>query len=116
MLFIADTKSTYTNMYMRHAILVITEWLKQPRHRLPRGFPLDAIIEAMTLITTNTIFEWGEMYFFQLLGTAMGTSSVCMWATIYFAVHESSGLMVTFRTTYSVINVPRKCAPHLTRL
>ena len=46
----------YTNMHVGHTILVITEWLKSPRHRLPRGFLLDAIIEAMTLIMINNIF------------------------------------------------------------
>ena len=96
LLFIADATSMYTNMHTGHAILVITEWLRSLQHRLPTGFPLDAIIEAMTLVMTNNIFEWGDMYFLQLLGTAMGTSSACMWATIYFAVHENNTLLVNF--------------------
>ena len=33
------------------------------------------------------------MYFLQLLGTAMGTSAACMWATIYFATHEINTLI-----------------------
>ncbi|KAL7530079.1 hypothetical protein ACHAWF_003229 [Thalassiosira exigua] len=42
----------------------------------------------MKLIMKSNIFTWGDFYFLQLFGTAMGTSAVCMWATIYFWVHE----------------------------
>ena len=40
------------------------------------------------LVMRNNLFEWGDLYFLQLTGTAMGTSAACMWATIYFAVQE----------------------------
>ena len=50
----------------------------------------------------NNIFEWGDMYFLQLLGTAMGTSAACMWATIYFAVHETQTLIPTYSTNLLV--------------
>ena len=65
-------------MHTGYAILVIIEWLNILRYRLPRGFPLNDIIEAKTLIMTNNIFELGDMYFLKLLGTAMGTLSACM--------------------------------------
>ena len=42
----------------------------------------------MALVMKNNIFEWEDLYFLQLLGTAMGTYAACMCATIYFAVHE----------------------------
>jgi hypothetical protein len=45
----------------------------------------------------NNIFGWGNRYFLQLLGTATGTSSACMWAIIYLAVHKNSNLIVTFQ-------------------
>ena len=41
----------------------------------------------------NNIFKWGDTYFRQLLGTAMGTSAACMWATAYYGVHESESLL-----------------------
>ncbi|KAL7552838.1 hypothetical protein ACHAWF_016084 [Thalassiosira exigua] len=50
----------------------------------------------MALIMQNNIFEWGERYFLQLLGTTMGTSFAYMWATIYFAVHEIGKLLPTY--------------------
>ena len=55
---------------------------------LPALFPLEAVISAMTTIMTNNLFEFGDMYFLQLLGTAMGTSAAVMWATLYYAYHE----------------------------
>ena len=103
LLFTAGTNSLYTNMHMGHVILVITEWLKRLRHCLPHGFPHDDIIEAITLIMTNNIFEWGDIYFLQLLETAMCTSTACMGTTIYFAVHENQAWSYHLKAIYSCI-------------
>jgi len=35
----------------------------------------------MKVIMRNNMFEWGDLFFLQLLGMAMGTSSAIMWAT-----------------------------------
>jgi len=92
-LFTADANSMYTNIDTDHAIEVIGVWLDSLKSELPRDYPLEAVKEAMELVMRNNLFEWGDMFFLQLLGTAMGTSAACMWATIYFAVHES-GLLI----------------------
>ncbi|KAL7523138.1 hypothetical protein ACHAWF_000393, partial [Thalassiosira exigua] len=78
----------YTNIDTNHAIDVICAWLNSLGNKLPSGFPLDAVKEAMGLIMKNNLFEFGDLYFLQLLGTAIGTSATCMVATIYFWVHE----------------------------
>lgn len=97
-LFTADANSMYTNIDTEHAIEVITKWLKnlQDNNKLPPNFPLGAVLEAMELVMRNNVFEWGDLYLLQLCGTAMGTSSACMWATIYFAVHEMGTLIPTY--------------------
>ena len=64
----------------------------------------------MTLVMTNNIFECGDMYFFQLLGTAIDTSAVCMWVTIYSAVHKNTALIITFQNNLliykrSIVNI-----------
>ena len=81
----------YTNIDTTHAIEVISKWMDSIP--LSEGFPLAAVKSAMELVMFNNIFVWGDSYFLQLLGTAMGTSPVCMWATIYSAVHEMDSII-----------------------
>jgi hypothetical protein len=89
-LFTCDANSMYNNIDTEHAIEVITWWLNDlnSNHRLSSNFPLEAILEAMKWIMRNNIFEFGDLYFLQLIGTAMGTSAAVMWATLYFAYRE----------------------------
>ena len=95
LLVTCDANSMYNNIDTAHAIEVILKWLRalHATNQLPDGFPLDAVISAMITIMTNNIFEWGDLYFLQLLGTAMGTSAAVMWATLYFAYHEEHTLI-----------------------
>ena len=55
---------------------------------------MEAVIEAMTIIMRNNIFEWGDMFFLQLLDTTMGTSSAVIWAMLYYAYHEVHTLIL----------------------
>ncbi len=45
----------------------------------------------------NNHFEFGSANLLQLMGTAMGTSSACMWATMYFAYHEVKCLLPRYK-------------------
>ena len=94
--FTADANSMYTNIDTDHAIDVIGKWLDSLEGRLPPNFPLAAVKEAMKLVMRNNLFEYGDLYFLQLLGTAMGTSAACMWATIYYSVHEIGSLLPNY--------------------
>ena len=92
-LFTADANSMYTNIDTDHALSVISRWLELHQHELPKNFPLKAVLEAMALVMRHNVFEFGDLYFLQLLGTAMGTSAACMWATLYFGIHEVETLL-----------------------
>ena len=94
--FTADANSMYTNIDTEHAIRVISAWLDSLSDQLPLDFPVNAVKEAMKIVMRNNIFEWGDIYFRQLLGTAMGTSAACMWATAYYGVHESNNLLPAY--------------------
>ena len=85
----------YNNFDTRHTIRVISTWLRDlhAKGELPDSSPLDAVISAMITIKSNNPFEWGNMYFLQLIGTGMGTSATVMLGTLYFACHEEHTLI-----------------------
>ena len=89
-LFTCDANSMYNNIDTEHAITVISWWLKDmdEKEQLPANFLLEAVIHAMKIIMRNNIFEWGDLFFLQLIGTAMGTSAAVIWATLYYVYHD----------------------------
>ena len=94
-----DAQSMYNNIDTEHAIAVLDEWLDHldATNQLPPLYPLDAIKDAYRLIMRNNLFEFGDTYWLQLLGTAMGTSAAVMWATLYFGYHEERKLLPKYR-------------------
>ena len=95
MIFTADADSMYTNIDTDHAIEVIGTWLFKIKDdpSFPKNWPLLPVKEAMETIMRFNIFEFGNLRIHQLRGTAMGTSSACIWATIYYAIHENETLL-----------------------
>jgi hypothetical protein len=74
----------YTNIDTDHALLRIATFL---RHH-PDCPNASALIEALEIIMRYNIFQFGNTYWQQLTGTAMGTPPACDYATIYFGIHE----------------------------
>ena len=99
-LFTTDANEMYNNIDITHAISVLSTWLDQLNslHELPHNFPLEAVKEAMQLVMRNNLFEWRDLCFLQLLGTAMGTSAAVMWAMIYYATHENNVILPKYRS------------------
>ena len=51
----------------------------------------------MRIITKNNIFEFGDMFFLQLLRTTMGTSEAVMWATVYYTYQNVNTFLPNHR-------------------
>ena len=98
-LWTSDTVSMYTNINTKHAIKIIGEWLDElsTHPEFPKDYSLEAVKAAMEIIMQSNHFVFGDLNFLQLLGTAMGTSAACMWATIYYGYHEVKKLLPTFK-------------------
>ena len=87
-MFTMDATSMYTNIETDHGLEVIEEFIAMHENELPEGFPRQLILQALHLVMKNNIFEFGSSHFKQLNGTAMGTPPACIYATLYYALHE----------------------------
>jgi hypothetical protein len=86
-LFTADATSMYTNINTRDAIQRIRKIL-DAHPLLATTNERFAVMEALVFTMTNNIFQFGDTYWLQIDGTAMGISPSCSYATLYYAAHE----------------------------
>ena len=92
-LFTADAVGMYTNINTDHGIATIDDWLDDYSDELPDMFPVAAVKEALKMVLQNNVFEFGDSFFEQRSGCAMGTPVACIYATLYYAYHERQTLL-----------------------
>ena len=92
----------YTNIDLNHATQVMQDWMDT----LPKTFQdnefnrqsQNAILEGLNLITRNNLMQFGDTYFLQLIGTAMGTSVAVIFANLYYGWHEKTYILPHYKT------------------
>jgi hypothetical protein len=93
-IFTADATSMYTNIDTQHALQEIRKFLRTHKD-LATGPQRTAIFTALEMVMTNNLFQFGDTFWLQTNGTAMGVSPSCCYAMIYFSLHEDM-LMVRY--------------------
>ena len=86
----SDAKAMYANINTDHAIESIALWFDLHEHELPPSFPTTLILESIERLMKFNAFTFGNRFFLQQNGTAMGTNAACMYATIYYSYHEET--------------------------
>jgi hypothetical protein len=87
-LFTADAVSMYTNIDTHHALTQIESFLTAFPYCIDNDINVSILMEALTLVMTHNLFQFGDTYWIQLTGTAMGSPPAPMYATLYYAIHE----------------------------
>ena len=85
----------YTNINTTHAMSVFHTWLDRCPDEIPRGFPKALFLRTLEIVMTRNIFQFDDTFWLQINSTAMGTSVVCMYATMYYALHERFSILPT---------------------
>jgi hypothetical protein len=86
--FTCDATSMYTNIDTAHALSEIGQYLRQSAICVAERIDPDILLQALSIIMNHNLFIFGDTYWVQLTGTAMGTPPAPMYATLYFAIHE----------------------------
>ncbi|KAL3791711.1 hypothetical protein ACHAWO_009969 [Cyclotella atomus] len=97
-----DAKSMYSNIDLDHAMPVMKHWFES--YSGPDLAPVDTLLQALSLVMRWNIFKFGDSYFQQLIGTAMGTSAAVFFANLYFAYHEKHRILPEYRNPAQAID------------
>jgi hypothetical protein len=105
----ADAVSMYSNIHTEHGVATVHAWLT--RHSTDDDFPddlrdpaiIDRICDLLTLVMTTNVFDLDDTTWIQRVGTAMGTSVACVYATIYYSQHEEMEILNSERNDLGII-------------
>jgi hypothetical protein len=70
----------YSNIPTSRAIQFITEHLRRTAHQF-NNVPVEALCEALRIIMTSNVFTFGDTFWKQFKGTAMGKGPVIFQMT-----------------------------------
>ena len=87
-LFTADASSMYTNIPTTAAIPIIQSYLESHQDQLT--LPAESIISTLSFLMEYNIFKFGDMYFQQLEGAAMGAPPAPPYANLFFNKKETT--------------------------
>ena len=88
-----DATAMYANINTEHAITCIGLWFELHKRELPKGFPVQLVLDSIERLMSYNVFTFGNRFFIQVNGTAMGTNAGCMYATIYYSYHEETVIL-----------------------
>ena len=75
----------YTNIKTCLALHCIRKFALEHKEHLT--VPTAVLMYALRLLMTNNVSQFGDTYWLQKVGTAMGASPAPSWTTIFFGIH-----------------------------
>ena len=89
-LFTADAIGMYSNIHPAEALPKMEAYLQLFGHELKSfcKLQIEFVIKLTRLVMLNNVFKFGDTWWKQTVGTAMGTSCACVYATVVFAFEE----------------------------
>lgn len=96
-LFTLDAKAMYTNLNTKECVNCFQEFITLLGTSLPKNFPKEMFIAVLEIVMTSNIFTFDDTHWLQTNGTAMGTSSACLYSMISIGFIELTKILPRFR-------------------
>ena len=89
MLFSMDAVGMYSNIDTAHALKVVEKYIKTYNSSITDfNMPIDFITQCINCIMSNNIIQFGDTFWRQKNGTAMGTSCAVNYSFLYIGLLE----------------------------
>jgi hypothetical protein len=86
-------------VYKYLGLTEIEHWLDKHRESLPRPFPKEFILEAISIVLKENTFQFDDINYKQIQGTEMGTKMAPTYATLTMGFIETQ-LYERFKEKY----------------
>ena len=96
-LFTSDATSMYTNIDPEEGIATLRKYVNHYKNEIKETLNTTFICELTNLIMTNNFFKFGNTWWHQTIGTAMGTPCACIYATLFFAWFERQVILKKYK-------------------
>ena len=72
---------------------------------IPPTFPTEMFLYTLETVMKNNVFTFGDTFWLQLKGTAMGTPAAPLYSIITFGMHENRHIFNQFQRNIFITNV-----------
>ena len=93
----SDAEAMYTNIDPKQGVATIKKYFDAYAKGYKGFFPQELILKLLKLVMTTSIFQFGNSWWKQKIGTAMGTPCACSYATLFFAYYKRSSICPKYK-------------------
>ena len=92
----ADAISVHASMIKDEIISNVRKLLNKRFMNVSSSFPIEEMLEALTIILDYNAFAFKDAFWCQLKGVTIGTTAACAVAILFFACNKVKHLIPTF--------------------
>jgi len=96
-LFTADATAMYTNIDVDTGLLAFQTLFSTYKDLIPPTLPTEMFLYTLETVMKNNVFTFGDTFWLQLKGIAMGTPAAPLYSITTFGMHENRHIFNQFQ-------------------